>query len=235
MSSPDVWVVIPAAGVGSRVGADIPKQYIPLLGQPLISHTLQAFIDCPCVRGIVVALSSDDAYAPDVPQLSDEKVTSCIGGEDRASSVLAGLQALHVNDGDWVMVHDAARPCITPEVLAQFVSTVLSDGNGGLLAIPVADTLKRIDHEHCSAGTVDRSTIWRAQTPQMFRHQQLVDALCQAQSEQLPVTDEASAIELQGGKPLLVPGFNENIKVTFPSDIALAEFYLSRNNGCSTA
>lgn len=231
MTHNKIWVVVPAAGIGARVGATIPKQYIQLAGQAMLERTLQPFIACSAIEGIVVPLAENDRWWPQLPISSNSKVSSCIGGDDRASSVLAGLEHLRNTVGsndDWVMVHDAARPCITTEQLESLIAQLTDSTVGGLWAQPSTDTLKRSNHNRRVLETIDREQVWRAQTPQMFPLELLQGALTTALNEGATITDEASAIEHIGLQPQLIKGPSHNIKVTYPSDVALAEFYLSQ-------
>lgn len=228
MSKPSTWVVIPAAGVGARVGAAKPKQYIAIDGEAMLLRSLRPFLEADFVEGVVLALSANDTWWPEL-NFSHPKLQLCIGGTERADSVLAGLSTLNLAADSWVMVHDAARPCITGAQL-QLLFEQLQGTEGGLWAIPVADTLKQASADQHSVATIDRNQIWRAQTPQMFKFGELQQALASALAQGLSITDEASAIEYSGGRPTLVEGFNENIKVTYPSDVALAEFYLKQQH-----
>lgn len=229
------FVVIPAAGTGSRFGADQPKQYLPLHGEPLIRHTLRALLSDARIGRVVVVLAPDDAYWDDafLPEGAVSRMSLVrLGGATRADSVINGINALKeyvdVNSEDWVLVHDAARPCLSPSHLAMLIDTLQDDPVGGLLAIPVADTLKRADAADRVEMTVDRRQLWQAQTPQMFRLGLLQAAL--STGDLAGVTDEASAIEKLGHRPSLVPGSLSNLKVTYPEDLALAEMILAAQN-----
>lgn len=220
-------VIIPAAGSGSRMGSELPKQYLPLLGRPLITHTLSIFAASPRIASVNVVLSADDAdwqrLVPDVD--AKVNVLRC-GGDSRAATVLNGLEALagQVSAEDWVLVHDAARPGLNRALLDRLLDTLQDDAVGGLLAIPLADTLKRADSEQRVSNTEPRESLWQAQTPQMFRYGMLKQALQKAGSAP---TDEAQAIEALGFKPKLVPGELRNLKVTYPQDLAMAEAILA--------
>lgn len=217
-------VLIPAAGSGSRMGSELPKQYLPLLGMPLIHHTLAVFCAHACIDRVWVVLSPDDSLWPGS---THEKlgVLRC-GGATRAQSVLNGLQAIagNIAAADWVLVHDAARPCLSAELLDRLLEALAADPVGGLLAVPVADTLKRADASGRVDHTEPRDGLWRAQTPQMFRYGLLRQAL-ETMGTGTP-TDEAQAVEFLGHHPMLVPGDNHNLKVTYPEDLLMAELIL---------
>lgn len=216
------FALVPAAGSGSRFGAPAPKQYLPLLGRPLIAHTLDALLAVPRLARVAVVLAPDDELWASFVWTEDPRllVLRC-GGESRAASVAAGLECLagEADSEDWILVHDAARPCLGPERVEAMIGALADDPVGGLLAVPVADTLKRADGQGRVAATVPRENLWQAQTPQMFRFALLRRALAEARE----VTDEAGAIEAMGLKPRLVPGDASNFKVTYPQDLALAE------------
>lgn len=229
------FAVIPAAGTGSRFGGGTPKQYLPLHGAPLIRHTLQALLADPRIEQIVVVLAPDDTTWSDacLPLLGADRV--CIardGGLTRADSVSNGINWLKsyskVNDEDWLLVHDAARPCLHPNQLTHLIDTLIDDPVGGLLAIPLADTLKRADAQTRVEATIDRRQLWQAQTPQMFRIGPLQAAL--SGGDRTSMTDEASAIEALGQRPRLVTGSLTNLKVTYPEDLALASMILAAAN-----
>ena len=223
------WVVIPAAGIGQRMRSDIPKQYLPLDGHTVLEHSLHRISLLPAVAEIVVALAKDDPYWE--KQHLDwvaRPVTTVVGGKERSDSVLSGLRALakRAHDNDWVLVHDAARPCVRPGDIQQLINSCRTDEVGGLLAIPVRDTMKQADTNGNVEKTVARDQLWHALTPQMFRYGKLVHALEQAQQKGIHVTDEAMAMELLGMKARLVEGHADNIKITRPEDLLLAGFYL---------
>lgn len=220
--TPAFWVVIPAAGVGSRMQADRPKQYLPLGGRCLIEHTLDCFLDQPGLQGLVVCLSMEDGWWPDLPCASNPRITRTAGGKERADSVLNGLNellALGAAEGDWVLVHDAARPNLAESDLHKLLHTLKDDAVGGLLAMPVRDTLKLAGPDGRVSSTPDRSLFWQAYTPQMFRLGALRSALSDALAAGTTITDEASAMEWAGQAPRLVEGRSDNIKVTRPEDL----------------
>lgn len=230
MSEAICHAVLPAAGIGTRMGGEIPKQYLVLGEHSLLELSLQALLACPRIDTVVVALHPEDGRARDVQLLSDARVRTVSGGAQRCDSVLAGLQALAgaASGNDWVLVHDAARPCLRRVDIDRLIDAVLSSEVGGILAEPIVDTVKQADDGGRVLQTLDRRTLWRAQTPQMFRLGELRDALLQARERGFPVTDEASAMELAGLPVQLVPGSSSNLKVTRPQDLPLAQWYLQQ-------
>jgi len=224
-----LWCVVPAAGRGSRFGSGVPKQYLPLAGKPLLLHTLERLAAHPRVAGLMIALSAGDPHWPGLSSLHGRPVLTCTGGGERADSVLAGLRALveKVENDNFVLVHDAARPCVGEDDITRLIELGGAAG-GALLAAPLRDTLKRADASGFSVATEPREARWRALTPQLFRHGELVAALESARAAGIAVTDEAMAMERAGFKPLLVEGAESNIKVTTPADMMLAEFLLGR-------
>ncbi len=222
-----IWAVVPAAGVGKRMQADKPKQYLTLAGKTVIEHTLNRLLDAAVFSAIAVAISEQDPYWPELAVSRHPDVMTAAGGKERADSVLSALKALtNAHDQDWVMVHDAARPCLTTMDILALLQQLEQDEVGGILAVPSHDTLKIVEDGEIT-GSVDRNKIWRALTPQMFRFGLLRDALQQAEGN-AAVTDEASALELKGFKPKIVEGRVDNIKITRPEDLALAQFYMEQ-------
>lgn len=216
------WVVIPAAGVGSRMQADRPKQYLPLGDRALIEHTLDCFLGQPGLNGLVVCLADDDAWWPALACASDQRIQRAGGGRERADSVLSGLHKLTelgALDSDWVLVHDAARPHLAATDLHKLLDSLQDDPVGGLLAVPVRDTLKQADADGRVTATPDRALFWQAYTPQMFRLGVLRQALADALACGALITDEASAMERVGLAPRLIEGRADNIKVTRPEDM----------------
>ncbi|MBL0419462.1 2-C-methyl-D-erythritol 4-phosphate cytidylyltransferase [Ramlibacter sp. AW1] len=217
-----IHALIPCAGSGSRAGTAQPKQYQVIAGQTLVAHTLAAFSRVPRVQTVMVVVAPDDRTLQGQPGI----VRAACGGGTRAETVRNGLRALREGGAgadDWVLVHDAARCLVTPALIERLIDACAHDAVGGLLALPLADTLKR-SHEGRVAATVPREGHWLAQTPQMFRLGLLLQALEAAGSQ---VTDEASAIEQAGHSPLLVTGAARNFKLTWPEDFALAESILA--------
>lgn len=229
------WGVVPAAGSGARMGADCPKQYLELNGSPILQHTLDALLAMPQLRAVVVALAEDDSRWAALPAAREGRIQTTLGGAERADSVLACLLALEgqADAADWVLVHDAARPCVSQAELASLIEALKNDPVGGLLALPVAETVKRADGGQRVADTVDRTDLWLAQTPQMFRYGMLRAALEAAAEQGLSVTDEASALEQAGHAPRLVAGAASNIKVTRPADLPMAERFLAFRDGAA--
>jgi 2-C-methyl-D-erythritol 4-phosphate cytidylyltransferase len=215
--------LIPAAGQGARLGGERPKQYLELAGRPMVAHAAAALLAHPAVEVAFVVLAPDDERwaTHDWSAFGDRLAPLWCGGATRRDSVLNGLIAMAnvVDPEDWVLVHDAARPCLAREDLARLIEAVRDDDVGGILAVPLADTLKRADGADRIAATEPRAGLWLAQTPQMFRHGTLLRAIGGAAE----VTDEASAVEALGLRPRLVPGSARNLKVTFPGDAVLAE------------
>jgi len=230
MSRCGYWAVVPAAGIGKRMGTSTPKQYLILVDEAVIVHTLDALLSHPRISGVVVAISPDDEWWDTLDLERDKPVITTTGGEERCHSVKNGLLALTTwaKTDDWVLVHDAARPCLHRTDLDKLLDTLAADPVGGLLATPVRDTMKRSDTYDRVTSTVERQNLWHALTPQMFRLNTLLTALQHAEDHCLQVTDEASAIEAMGLQPRLLEGRSDNIKITRPEDLALAEFYLTR-------
>lgn len=216
-----VTVIVPAAGQGVRMGAI--KQYLTLNGKPLLEHTLARLLAMG-PRELVLVVSASDETHRDIPGV--ERCRVVIGGVTRADSVRNALAALDLDDEGWVMVHDAARPCVLAHDVLRLYEIVCEDEVGGILARPVVETVKRAEHERVVA-TVDRQNLWLAQTPQMFRYGLLKKAMAEVLAAGLDVTDEAAAVERQGFQPRLVACDAGNIKVTHPGDVPLAEYYLA--------
>lgn len=222
----EIIAVVPAAGIGSRMQADKPKQYLKIQGKTILEYTLEVLIHYPAISQIIVAVTSSDPYLAEINLLNHSKIQLVEGGKTRAESVLNGLQQIKNNANTWAMVHDAARPCLTHQDLDKLLQ--INDINGAILAIPAVDTIKRTNSSLQIQQTEDRSQLWLAQTPQFFPAQTLKHALQQALAKDFTITDEASAMELMGFHPYLVAGRSDNLKITRPEDLALAEFYLSR-------
>lgn len=224
------WCVVPAAGRGRRFGGEVPKQYLRLHDKPLLLHTLERLAAHPRIAGLMLVVAADDAsWVQGLVEVLGKPLLRATGGAERADSVLAGLRALpaSVAAGDAVLVHDAARPCVRAADISRLIDLAVPAG-GGLLAAPLRDTLKRADAQGRVAATEPREARWRALTPQLFPRAALEAALAAAAASGIAVTDEAMAMERAGHAPLLVEGSEDNIKVTTPADLALAEFILQR-------
>lgn len=218
------WVVIPAAGIGARMQADRPKQYLQVAGKSILEHTLQVFLGYPGLRGIVLSLAVHDEWWPQSELCGHPAIRVVEGGKERADSVLNALRALQASGAgaqDWVLVHDAARPLLSRRDLGELLRLLKDDEVGGLLAVPARDTLKRTDADRRVAATLPRQEVWHALTPQMFRLETLSQALELALQQAVAVTDEASAMEHAGHAPRLVQGSSLNFKITTPEDLQL--------------
>lgn len=229
MSKPlSYWAVVPAAGVGKRMQADRPKQYLPLLHKTVIEQTLSRLLQVQPFTAVVVSIAETDPYWPELQIAQHPKVITAPGGKERADSVLSGLRSIReqADDSDWVLVHDAARPCVTASDIHKLMRELEQDPVGGILALASHDTLKAVQ-DGVITGSINRSQVWRALTPQMFRYGMLKTALEQAEGNPA-VTDEASALEMLGLQPKIVSGRADNIKITSPEDLALAQFYLEQ-------
>ena len=226
-TEPRCFALLPCAGSGSRAGTALPKQYQVVAGQPMVRHTLAAFAAVPRIASVLVVVAPGDATLQ--PEGASVSIAAC-GGATRAGSVFNGLKALREQGAtaqDWVLVHDAARCLVTPALIDALIDACLPDAVGGLLALPLPDTLKQATAGGRAAATIDREGKWLAQTPQMFRIGLLQQALAaHAATGFAGITDEASAIEAAGHAPLLVRGSAQNVKVTWPEDFALAEAVL---------
>ena len=250
------WAVIPAAGIGSRMGMELPKQYLPLRGKPVIAHCLDRLTSHPKISGIVVALREDDADGAKLlsnPVWNGKPLYLAAGGEQRCHSVLNALSRLAsiAADDDWVLVHDAVRPCLRHSDMDKLINTLAAHPTGGLLGVPLSDTIKRVAADdvqgralakgptnvaggrtpgaiHRVVETIARTELWRALTPQMFRLGALTRALTETIERGIEVTDDAEAMSLTGAAPVMIEGCADNIKITQPADLALAEFYLAQ-------
>ena len=224
------WAVIPAAGRGSRFGGRTPKQYLSIHGKTVLEHSLRPFCEHPAVKGVVVATAADDAYWPTLAVAGHARVRHVVGGKERCHSVLNGLRGLPEDaaEEDWVLAHDAARPCVRPADIDALLRELRAHPVGGALAMPVRDTMKRTNPQAEVTETVERELLWHALTPQMFRLGMLRTALQDALDNGRLATDETQAIELRGLRPKLVACGAHNIKITRAEDLPLAEFYLRR-------
>lgn len=218
-----LWAVVPAAGSGQRMGGELPKQYQSLAGKTMLEHTLSRLLSVPGMAGVVTVVAAQDVHWQSIGCRSDSRVHTCTGGEQRSDSVAAGLgRVLELSTSDtWVLVHDAARPLVALSDIQRLTNAVYNSGAvGGLLATPVQDTLKKADDYYCVEQTINRNELWQAQTPQMFRAGQLLEALTSVDSS---ITDDASAMEQSGHQPQLVEALEPNFKITRPMDMQLAQ------------
>lgn len=211
------------------MGADIPKQYLELDNRCVLAHSLSRLVAHPRIAGVVVALAADDAIWPSLNLADNPKILTTVGGAERCHSVLAGIEALrpHAAPDDWVLVHDAARPCLRSGDIDRMMDTLKNHPWGGILGVPVRDTLKCCDDSGAIVDTVDRKRLWHAHTPQMFRLTTLADAIGRAIENGTLVTDEAQAIEMVGGVPRIVEGHGDNIKITQPADLVMARLFIA--------
>lgn len=219
-----IIAVIPAAGIGERMKADRPKQYLSILGKTILEHTLSTICSHPAIEQVILVVSASDPYIHDLTLPNNVQLVE--GGKTRAESVLNGLYSIH-DEQAWVLVHDAARPCLKHSDIDKLLS--IKEEKGAILAVPVTDTLKRSSPTQQILCTEDRSQLWQALTPQFFPLKLLKEALSCALKKGATITDESSAMEYVGYQPHLVIGRSDNLKVTRPEDLALAEFYLMRN------
>ncbi len=221
------WAIVPAAGIGKRMKSETPKQYLTIEGRSVLEHTLTHLWQAPSVNGIVVCIHAQDTHWGKLELRHPKLLGAVAGGDTRAESVLNGLRFLQQRTGpeDWVLVHDAVRPCVRPQSVETLISSVHTD-DGGLLAVPVTDTVKKVNFDHRVELSIDRDSLWLAQTPQLFKMRLLEQALNRALADGVIITDEASAMEYVGYHPKVVTGTSENIKVTAPADLSLASFYL---------
>ncbi len=236
-SPPRYFAIVPAAGSGVRMGAAIPKQYLALGEKTVLEHAFQPLLAHPRIRAVVVALAADDEYWQTLRIESSKPVTAVAGGASRCQSVFNALAHLsnEAADDDWVLVHDAARPCVRAADIDKLMDALALHPIGGLLGMAVRDTMKRADAQGRIIETPERAGLWHALTPQMFRYGLLVEALRDALEHGVSVTDEAAALERLGYYGQMVAGSADNIKITYPSDLALAELYLRQQNSASHA
>ncbi|MFC4258732.1 2-C-methyl-D-erythritol 4-phosphate cytidylyltransferase [Marinobacter lacisalsi] len=234
MTSHRFWLVVPAAGIGQRMQSAVPKQYLTLADRFVLDVTLSRLLAASTWAGCVVPLHPDDQWWPRSESAADSRIETCPGGAERVDSVMAALRYLEGRAGkdDWVLVHDVARPCIHSDDLHRLRAELAAGTTGGLLAAPVSDTIKQVvPGSGYISGTADRRQLWRAFTPQMFRYGDLLPALENGVGKYRgAITDESSAMELAGWQPRVVPGRTDNIKITVPEDLALAEFILARQD-----
>jgi len=237
MQNKQYWVIIPAAGVGKRMQADRPKQYLPLYNKTVIEHTLDRLLSLNEITGVVLSISETDEYWPELNYVSTKPLLIAKGGKERSDSVLNALKLLNkevnVSESIWVLVHDAARPCVRSDDVQLLINSASSKEDGGLLALPVKDTMKRSNNFNEIEETVTRDNLWHALTPQMFPLNTLMNALIRAEKTDMQITDDASAMELAGFSPVLIQAHEDNIKITRGFDLQLAEMYLKNQNETS--
>ncbi|CAD6363751.1 2-C-methyl-D-erythritol 4-phosphate cytidylyltransferase [Shewanella hafniensis] len=221
-----VVAIVPAAGIGSRMGADKPKQYLEVLGQSILAHTLDTLLSHQQITQVIIALHPNDSFFYALPQAQHPKLITVLGGGERADSVLAAL--MKAPEDSWALVHDAARPCLTLVDIDKLLVSRADFPHGAILAMPVRDTMKRANQKGEISATVCRDNLWHALTPQLFPTSELKMHLQAAILAGVTVTDEASAMEWAGISPGLVSGRADNIKVTHPDDLELAELFLMR-------
>ncbi|MGI9319115.1 MAG: 2-C-methyl-D-erythritol 4-phosphate cytidylyltransferase [bacterium] len=226
----NIWCVVPASGVGTRMGADRPKQYLKLNGKMVLDWTLEVLIGLSEVKGIMVGVAESDEWWPSLSHSRHKKIFTAGGGSARIQTVINGLSGLRqhwsAGDYDWVLVHDAVRPCVLSADIKTLIKACKASNNGGLLGTVLVDTIKRVSEQGVVLQTEARNDLWRAMTPQMFRLGELESALCNAVSSGIFPTDESAAMELRGYQPKMIPGSPLNIKITLNSDIKLAESIL---------
>ncbi|MBU2869257.1 2-C-methyl-D-erythritol 4-phosphate cytidylyltransferase [Colwellia sp. E2M01] len=224
--------IVPAAGVGKRMQANCPKQYLKINEQTILYHTVSKLLSHSCITQVIIALGENDQYFNDSGLVDNKNILRVTGGKERVDSVLSGLKAINSIKNPWVLVHDAARPCVSLTDIDKLIQTCRQHNSGGILATPVRDTMKRGHLLNADISTinntVEREQLWHALTPQLYKTDELTSAIEKGLKEGWNITDEASAIELANLPSLLVPGSSENIKITNPDDLALAEFYLNK-------
>lgn len=228
MSNVAFWSVVPAAGVGKRMGSSVPKQYLPLAGRAVIDHTIERLLLHPMIDGLYLAISSEDGFWGDTEFSGHPDLVTVPGGVERCYSVFNALEMLRKRGGDddWVLVHDAARPCVRRRDIDHLIAMLDGHAVGGLLGSPVRDTMKRTDSADRITETVERQHLWHAFTPQMFRLGLLYEAMQGALEAGFLVTDEASAVEWAGYRPIMVEGHADNLKITRPEDLPLAAHFI---------
>ncbi len=234
MSNPPAyWVVVPAAGAGSRIAADLPKQYLQLAGDSILDITLSNLLGHPAIEGIVIALAADDAYFAGSAFAADARVLQVAGGSERCYSVANGLRYLasRIDPHRSVLVHDAARPCVTHADLDKLIAAGVRSDDGAVLGARARDSMKSVDSEGRIDGSVPRELLWHAYTPQMFPLGKLRDALAQCDRDGVVVTDESSAMERCGYRPVMVAGSSHSIKITWREDLLVAASILGVPGG----
>ena len=230
MNSERIWAVIPAAGIGARMNSDIPKQYLKIEDKTILEYSVNRFLEHSKIYKVVVALSPKDTYWEELPFADNPRVLTTTGGKDRVDSVKAALTFIRENEAaeaDWVMVHDAARPCLSSRHIDNLITSKETSPDGAILAVGAIDTIKQANKRQTVEKTIDRETVWLAQTPQFFPLRTLSNAIDNALNEGQTITDEASAMEFAGYHPSLVIGSRKNLKITEQEDLLLASIWLS--------
>ncbi|WP_158380257.1 2-C-methyl-D-erythritol 4-phosphate cytidylyltransferase [Candidatus Williamhamiltonella defendens] len=227
-----VMAIVPAAGIGSRMKTDCPKQYFSIRGKTILEYAVKPLLSHPCIEQIIIVIHPKDHFFQSTPLARHPKIRVAFGGKERANSVLAGLKYFgYINvHSKWILVHDAVRPCISDEDIEHLLSIAQHTEVGGILATPVRDTIKIAQADMTISFTPERAKLWHALTPQLFPFVLLKDCLSCALAEKKLVTDEASVLECYGYHPLLIQGRSDNIKITYPEDLKLAEFYLNEKD-----
>ena len=230
-ANPRYWLIVPAAGIGARMGSTIPKQYLPLENKTLLEKTLERLLELSFIQRVILVLHPHDHWWQKLAIKDDPRIQIVTGGDQRSQSVLNALQYLAdlADENDWVLVHDAARPCVTLASIENLCAQIGNHAVGGILGVPVSDTLKTVTEQQILA-TVDRNQLWQAQTPQMFRFGLLRTCLARALNESIAITDEASALEAYGHQPLMIAGRSDNIKITRAEDLPLAQWILQHQS-----
>ena len=231
---------MPAAGIGKRMASAIPKQYLKIQGKSILEHTLQRLLSHPYIAKVIVAINPNDHFFSNTSLVNHAKVKVVIGGDERVDSVFAALNALNHSTDDpldphWVLVHDAARPCVLAQDITDLIHYCQEKNHGAVLGSPVSDTMKQVNTDNIIEKTQDRNGLWRALTPQMYKVIELKSALKQGLQQGITITDEASAMEASGFTSGIVQGRSDNIKITQPEDLPLAEFILTQQQSRQTS
>jgi 2-C-methyl-D-erythritol 4-phosphate cytidylyltransferase len=226
-----IWAIVPAAGIGQRMGRRLPKQYVSIENKPILTHTLETICQVPNILQVIIPLHPDDQYWQQLIHLPYKNFVTVIGADIRYQSVLNALEYIKnaAQPQDWVLVHDAVRPCVTQAGISELLAHLIDHPVGGLWGVPVRDTLKLVDKTGAVLKTIARDQLWHAQTPQIFRFELLYQALMKAKHDKIDITDEASAIEHLGYHPLMVQGSYGNIKITWPEDLISAAHWFKQH------
>lgn len=228
-----IIAIVPAAGIGKRMGSNTPKQYLLIDGKTVLEHTLEQLLRVAAIDKIILVLAAQDKNWKQIELIDNPRIETVMGGQERSHSVLNGAEHAHSITAPekwgevWLMVHDVARPCVSLKDINKLIAAVVGSSVGGILAVPATDTMKEVSDVLAITKTIDRNQLWRAQTPQLFRAELLMQSLRNGISQGLKITDESSALELAGFQPLVIEGSERNIKITHADDLALASFYLT--------